>query len=224
MLELNINQPSANDITTLTIKRDFFLDSCQIELKPQEPNKEYHISQDLYVPMKMIFHCPKEAPAMSPTYLVVYCWDWMRYDPPEGLPGSRLPIISKNTDNSYNFNIPMDKFQFLFDFFIPQGTKYYRFNCWADRYSYLNSWEDACYSYDKTMFNNNFTKPLGKHEILVYNDGPYSPSPTLPSPIPVEPEPTTTPGGKSTTANQNVWQPQNWFQRIFAPLIKFFTK
>jgi len=75
MLELNINQPSANDITTLTIKRDFFLDSCQIELKPQEPNKEYHISQDLYVPMKMIFHCPKEAPAMSPTYLVVYCWD-----------------------------------------------------------------------------------------------------------------------------------------------------
>jgi len=54
------------------------------------------------------------------------------------------------------------------------------------------------------MFNNNFTKPLGKHEILVYNDGPYSPSPTPPSPIPVEPEPTTTPGGKSTTANQNV--------------------
>ena len=70
LLELYILQ---SDVPTITIKRQFNLDSCQIELKPYDINKEYHISKDLNVPMKMIFHCPLAAPSKSPTYVSVWC-------------------------------------------------------------------------------------------------------------------------------------------------------
>lgn len=59
--------------------------------------------------------------------------------------------------------------------------------------------------YDKTFFSNNFTKPLDKADIVVYNDGPYSPKPS-----PTQPRSTTTStGGGSGANNQNVWQPKN---------------
>ena len=53
----------------------------------------------------------------------------MRYDPTEGIPGMSRPILSKNTMNSYNFNIPIDYFDYLFKLYLPSSTKYYHFNC-----------------------------------------------------------------------------------------------
>jgi hypothetical protein len=47
-------------INSFEIVRKFYLDSCQVDLELQEPNKEYYTSKDEYIPMKMIFNCDRE--------------------------------------------------------------------------------------------------------------------------------------------------------------------
>jgi hypothetical protein len=179
--------------------------------------------------MKMIFNCDREDWQPSPTYAYLTCLGPSKvFIGGHSWAGGPMSFVtSKNNNKSYNLWVPMKFFEWQFKDYLPPGTKYHRFNCYISEYTFYENLDTAFWwIYDKTFCCNDKTKPIKKIEVLVHNDGPYSSPvpPTSPTSSP-KPIPTTTPtGGGGGTNSNNTQKSKNWFQTIFAPIIRFFQR